>query len=387
MQPCLRYRAVHALLGLCNLDAKSDAQAKSESVFAILVRMSAVAISSNHSGTLARRDTSLAAPVKSGLLTLELAREVVRIEAAAIASLASRIDETHFARAVDLLLGCTGRVVVCGMGKSGHIARKLAATFASTGTAAFFVHAAEASHGDLGMITTQDVVVALSNSGETQELLDILPAVKRIGASMVALSGNPGSTLAVMSDVHLHTGVDKEACPLNLAPTASTAAQLAMGDALAIAVLDARGFGAEDFARSHPGGSLGQRRLTRVRDVMRTGKDLPTVAVDALILDAAKEITAKKIGMTAVLDAAGSVAGVFTDGDLRRALTQAGDFMRAPVSRFMTANPAVVSSDALTAEAVHLMEVRKINQLLVVDAAGRLTGALNMHDLFHAKAI
>ena len=346
-----------------------------------------VASSISHFGTLARRETSLAAPVKSGLLTLELAREVVRIEAAAIANLASRIDETHFARAVDLLLGCTGRVVVCGMGKSGHIARKLAATFASTGTAAFFVHPAEASHGDLGMITAQDVVVALSNSGETQELLDILPAVKRIGASMVALSGNPESTLAVMSDVHLHTGVDKEACPLNLAPTASTAAQLAMGDALAIAVLDARGFGADDFARSHPGGSLGQRRLTRVRDVMRTGKDLPTVAVDALILDAAKEITAKKIGMTAVLDAVGSVAGVFTDGDLRRALTQAGNFREAPVSRFMTANPAVVSADALTAEAVHLMEVRKINQLLVVDAAGRLTGALNMHDLFHAKAI
>ena len=325
--------------------------------------------------------------MKSGAQTLDLARSVVRIEAAAIAALVTRIDDAHFARAVDLLLACSGRVVVSGMGKSGHIARKLAATFASTGTAAFFVHPAEASHGDLGMITAQDVVVALSNSGETQELLDILPAVKRIGAAMVALSGNPQSTLAAMADVHLHTGVDKEACPLNLAPTASTAAQLAMGDALAIAVLDARGFGADDFASSHPGGSLGQRRLTRVRDVMRTGKDLPTVAVDALILDAAKEITAKKIGMTAVLDAAGSVAGVFTDGDLRRALMQSDDFRQAPVSRFMTTNPAAIDADALTAEAVHLMEVRKINQLLVVDAAGRLTGALNMHDLFHAKAI
>lgn len=349
--------------------------------------MIATAFSHNQAETLARSKSHLAAPVKSGLLTLDLAREVVRIEAAAIANLASRIDEAHFARAVDLLLGCTGRVVVCGMGKSGHIARKLAATFASTGTAAFFVHPAEASHGDLGMITAQDVVVALSNSGETQELLNILPAVKRIGAAMVALSGNPQSTLAAMADVHLHTGVDKEACPLNLAPTASTAAQLAMGDALAIAVLDARGFGADDFARSHPGGNLGQRRLTRVRDVMRTGKDLPTVAIDALILDAANEITAKKIGMTAVLDASGHVAGVFTDGDLRRALTQAPDFRQAAVSAFMTANPALVSADALTAEAVHLMETRKINQLLVVDAQGQLTGALNMHDLFHAKAI
>lgn len=349
--------------------------------------MIAVAVFHNQAEALARRKSHLAAPVKSGLQTLDLAREVVRIEAAAIANLASRIDEAHFARAVDLLLGCTGRVVVCGMGKSGHIARKLAATFASTGTAAFFVHAAEASHGDLGMITAQDVVVALSNSGETQELLNILPAVKRIGASMVALSGNPQSTLAAMADVYLHTGVDKEACPLNLAPTASTAAQLAMGDALAIAVLDARGFGADDFARSHPGGNLGQRRLTRVRDVMRTGKDLPTVAIDALILDAANEITAKKIGMTAVLDASGHVVGVFTDGDLRRALTQAPDFRQAAVSSFMTANPAVVSADALTAEAVHLMEARKINQLLVVDAQGQLTGALNMHDLFHAKAI
>ena len=349
--------------------------------------MIATAFSHNQAETLARSKSHLAAPVKSGLLTLDLAREVVRIEAAAIANLASRIDEAHFARAVDLLLGCTGRVVVCGMGKSGHIARKLAATFASTGTAAFFVHPAEASHGDLGMITAQDVVVALSNSGETQELLNILPAVKRIGAAMVALSGNPQSTLAAMADVHLHTGVDKEACPLNLAPTASTAAQLAMGDALAIAVLDARGFGADDFARSHPGGNLGQRRLTRVRDVMRTGKDLPAVAIDALILDAANEITAKKIGMTAVLDASGHVAGVFTDGDLRRALTQAPDFRQAAVSAFMTANPALVSADALTAEAVHLMETRKINQLLVVDAQGQLTGALNMHDLFHAKAI
>lgn len=349
--------------------------------------MIAVAISNHHSDTLTHRQPSLAAPVKSGVHTLELAREVVRIEAAAIAALVSRIDAAGFARAVDLLLGCTGRVVVCGMGKSGHIARKLAATFASTGTAAFFVHPAEASHGDLGMITAHDVVVALSNSGETQELLDILPAVKRIGAALVALSGNPLSTLAAMADVHLDTSVDQEACPLNLAPTASTAAQLAMGDALAIAVLDARGFSADDFARSHPGGSLGQRRLTRVRDVMRTGEDLPRVAIDALILDAANEITAKKIGMTAVLDANGRVAGVFTDGDLRRALTQVSDFRQAPVSRFMTTHPALIDAEALTAEAVHLMETRKINQLLVVDAQGCLSGALNMHDLFHAKAI
>ena len=326
-------------------------------------------------------------PLKSGAQALKLAREVVLIEAAAIAALAARIDETHFARAVDLLLACNGRVVVSGIGKSGHIARKVAATLASTGTAAFFVHPAEASHGDLGMITAQDVVVALSNSGETQEVLDILPAVKRIGAALVALSGNPQSTLAAMADVHLDTSVAQEACPLNLAPTASTAAQLAMGDALAIAVLDARGFGADDFARSHPGGRLGQRRLTRVRDVMRSGNDLPAVAIGALLPEAANEITAKKIGMTAVLDAAGKVAGVFTDGDLRRALTHVSDFRLARVSQYMTASPALIDADALTAEAVHLMETRKINQLLVVDAQGRLAGALNMHDLFHAKAI
>ena len=372
---------------LCNLDAKYSFRIEFDLVFAILDGMTAHANYSSHTGTPARSEHSSAARVKSGVQTLDLARQVVHIEAAAIANLASRIDEIHFARAVDLLLGCTGRVVVCGMGKSGHIARKLAATFASTGTAAFFVHPAEASHGDLGMITAQDVVVALSNSGETQELLDILPAVKRIGATMVAFSGNPQSTLAAMADVHLHTGVDKEACPLNLAPTASTAAQLAMGDALAIAVLDARGFGAADFARSHPGGSLGQRHLTRVRDVMRTGNDLPTVAVDALVLEAAREITAKKIGMTAVLDASGKVAGVFTDGDLRRALTQTADFRQAPVSRFMTTNPGAIDAGALTAEAVHLMETRKINQLLVIDAHGHLAGALNMHDLFRVKAI
>ena len=350
--------------------------------------MQAVAISS-HSPlvTPARLAPGTGVPLKSGAQTLDLARNVVRIEAAAIAALAARIDDAHFARAVDLLLACSGRVVVSGIGKSGHIARKVAATLASTGTAAFFVHPAEASHGDLGMITAQDVVVALSNSGETPELLDILPAVKRIGAALLALSGNPQSTLAAMADVHLDTSVDQEACPLNLAPTASTAAQLAMGDALAIAVLDARGFGAEDFARSHPGGSLGRRRLTRVRDVMRSGADLPAVAIGALLPDAVREITAKKIGMTAVLDAAGRVAGVFTDGDLRRALSQVGDFRQAPVSRFMTANPALIDADALTAAAVHLMETRKINQLLVVDSQRRLTGALNMHDLFHAQAI
>ena len=355
-------------------------------VFAILGPMIAVATPYSHvvvaSGTPAAGLVSSRTPAQ----TIELARDVLRIEANAVSALAERIDGS-FTRAVDLILGCRGRVVVSGIGKSGHIARKLAATFASTGTAAFFVHPAEASHGDLGMISAGDVVIALSNSGETAEVLAILPAVKRLGAALVALTGNAQSTLAQLADAHLDTGVDKEACPLNLAPTASTAAQLAMGDALAVAVLNARGFSPQDFARSHPGGTLGRPPLTRVRDVMRSGAQLPTVGFDATLPEAVHEITAKQIGMTAVLDASGNIAGIFTDGDLRRALAQVQDFQRARVAAVMTGNPALIDQTALVAEAVRMMELRKINQLLVVDAGGRLVGALNMHDLFHAKAL
>ena len=330
--------------------------------------------------------TNAKAPPRSRTQTLALAREVLQIEADAVAQLATRIDAA-FSLAVDLLLACQGRVVVLGIGKSGHIARKVAATFASTGTAAFFVHPAEAGHGDLGMITGADVVIAFSNSGETAEVLAIAPAIKRLGASLVAFTGNPASTLAKLADAHLNTAVAKEACPLNLAPTASTTAQLAMGDALAVALLDAKGFGADDFARSHPGGALGRQLLTRVSDVMRQGHDIPSVPATATLASAVLEITAKRMGMTAVLDADGRIAGVFTDGDLRRALERVDDFKAARVADVMTRHPATIGGDALAAEAVRIMEVRKINQLLVADPDGHLIGALNMHDLFHAKVV
>jgi arabinose-5-phosphate isomerase len=331
---------------------------------------------------------------RSGAQTLDLARKVLAIEADAIERMARRLD-AQFARAVDLLLGCRGRVVVSGIGKSGHIARKLASTLASTGTAAFFVHPAEAGHGDLGMITGDDVMIGLSNSGETAELLAILPAVKRMGSALIALTGNPESTLGKLADAHLHTGVEQEACPLNLAPTASTAAQLAMGDALAMALLDARGFGEADFARSHPGGALGRRLLTRVEDVMRVGDAIPAVLLSATLGQAVLEMTAKRMGMTAVLDDNGHVAGIFTDGDLRRALPGLTDFHAATVADVMTPAPATIAPDALAAEAVRLMESRKVNQILVVVASkdptlehtGKLVGALNMHDLFHAKVV
>jgi arabinose-5-phosphate isomerase len=325
-------------------------------------------------------------PPRSRSQTLELARQVLQIEAAAVAQLAHRIDAA-FSHAVDLLLACEGRVVVLGIGKSGHIARKVAATFASTGTAAFFVHPAEAGHGDLGMITSTDVVIAFSNSGETAEVLAITPAIKRLGAGLIAVTGNPESTLARLADAHLNTAVAKEACPLNLAPTASTTAQLAMGDALAVALLDANGFGAEDFARSHPGGALGRQLLTRVTDVMRKGDDVPAVPSTATLATAVLEITAKRMGMTAVLNADGTITGVFTDGDLRRALERVADFKTARVTDVMTPHPTTIGGDALAAEAVRLMELRKINQLLVANSDGRLIGALNMHDLFHAKVV
>jgi len=317
---------------------------------------------------------------------LELARQVLRIEADAVLALSSRIDGA-FLRALSLILNCHGRVIVSGMGKSGHIARKIAATLASTGTPAFFVHPAEASHGDLGMITADDVVIGISNSGESAELLNIMPSIKRQGAKLIAMTGNEKSTLSRDADVHLDAGVAQEACPLNLAPTASTTAALALGDALAVALLDARGFGAEDFARSHPGGSLGRRLLTRMRDVMRTGEAIPVIAPEASIAEAILEITRGTIGMAVVISPERQVLGIFTDGDLRRAVLKHPDLSRFTVRDVMTANPRVMRPEKLAAEAVEMMEKYKINQIPVVDEGGCLVGALNMHDLFQAKAI
>lgn len=317
---------------------------------------------------------------------LELAREVINIEAAAVQALTQRIDE-NFLHALDILLTCAGRVIVSGMGKSGHIARKIAATMASTGTPAYFVHPAEASHGDLGMITTDDVFIALSYSGESEELLTIVPVIKRQGAKLISLTGNPRSSLAREADVHLDAAVEKEACPLGLAPTASTTAALALGDALAVALLDAKGFGEEDFARSHPGGSLGRRLLTHVRDIMRSGEHIPAVNQDALLADAVLEISRKGLGMTAIVDSAQRVMGIYTDGDLRRTLEKKVDISSTPVSAVMSKQPRTIGPDALAAEAVQIMEQYNISQMLVVDADTKLVGALNMHDLLHAKVI
>ncbi|MBI1887410.1 MAG: KpsF/GutQ family sugar-phosphate isomerase [Nitrosomonadales bacterium] len=317
---------------------------------------------------------------------LDLAREVLRIEADAVQMLAARLDE-NFLRALDVILCCKGRVIVSGMGKSGHIARKIAATMSSTGTPAYFVHPGEASHGDLGMITSEDVIIALSYSGESQELMTIVPVIKRQGARLVSMTGNPLSSLAIAADVHLNAAVDKEACPMGLAPTASTTAALALGDALAVALLDAKGFGAEDFARSHPGGSLGRRLLTRVRDIMRSGERLPMVHEDALLSDAIMEISRKGVGMTAIVDAGQHVLGIYTDGDLRRTLAKKFDFNATPVRSVMSADPRCIGPDALAAEAVQVMEQYNISQMLVVDEQHKLVGALNMHDLLHAKVI
>ncbi|WP_186248795.1 MULTISPECIES: arabinose 5-phosphate isomerase KdsD [unclassified Burkholderia] len=317
---------------------------------------------------------------------LALARDVLDIEADAVRALRDQLDG-GFVQAVALLLGCRGRVVVSGIGKSGHIARKIAATLASTGTPAFFVHPAEASHGDLGMVTSDDVFIGISYSGESEELVAILPLVKRIGAKLIAITGRAESSLGTLADVNLNAAVSKEACPLNLAPTASTTAALALGDGERVAVLDARGFGSEDFARSHPGGALGRRLLTYVRDVMRSGDDVPYVGLDATLSDALFQITAKRLGMTAVVDADGKVAGIFTDGDLRRVLARDGDFRALPITDVMTRDPRTIAPDHLAVEAVELMERHRINQMLVVDANGALIGALNMHDLFSKKVI
>ncbi len=317
---------------------------------------------------------------------LDLAREVLGTEAAAVQALTQRIDET-FLRALNIILSCEGRVIVSGMGKSGHIARKIAATLSSTGTPAYFVHPAEASHGDLGMIASEDVFIALSYSGENDELLTIVPAIKRQGARLISLTGNLQSSLAQASDAHLNVAVDKEACPMGLAPTASTTAALAMGDALAVALLDAKGFGEEDFARSHPGGNLGRRLLTHVRDIMHTGKDIPVVGRDAPLSEALLEISRKGLGMTAIVDDAQRVLGIYTDGDLRRTLEKRLDFTATLVSTVMSRNPRSISPDALAAEVVQIMERQSINQMLVVDAGNKLVGALNMHDLLRAKVI
>lgn len=318
--------------------------------------------------------------------TLARARQVLRIEAEAIEGVAQRLGD-EFVRAVALLLRREGRVIVSGVGKSGHIARKVAATLASTGTPAYFVHAAEAAHGDLGMITEKDVVVALSNSGTSEELLTIVPLVKRRGAQLIAMTGRPDSPLAQAADVHLDAAVAEEACPLNLAPTASTTAALALGDALAVALLEARGFGAEDFAQSHPGGALGRRLLTHVRDVMRPADEVPQVASDTPLPAALLAMSQGGMGMTVVRDPTGAVAGIFTDGDLRRALERVGDLRTAQVGEVMTRRPRSIGPDELAAEAADVMERGRVSQLLVLDAAGTLMGALHMHDLMRAKVI
>ena len=317
---------------------------------------------------------------------LDLAREVLQIEASAIEALTHRVDET-FLRALNIILSCEGRVIVSGMGKSGHIARKIAATMSSTGTPAYFVHPAEASHGDLGMITAKDVFIALSYSGESQELLTIVPVIKRQGAKLISLTGNPQSSLALAADAHLNGAVEKEACPMGLAPTTSTTAALALGDALAMALLDVKGFGVEDFARSHPGGSLGRRLLTHVYDIMHVGKEIPAVGQLATLAEAVLEISRKGLGMTAIVDEAQHVLGIYTDGDLRRTLEKRLDFSATPVASVMSRKPHSIGPNDLAAEAVQVMEQHKISQMLVVDADNKLVGALNMHDLLRAKVI
>jgi arabinose-5-phosphate isomerase len=317
---------------------------------------------------------------------LELARTTLDIEARALEGLKARQGE-GFVAAVKALLECEGRVVVMGMGKSGHVGRKVAATLASTGTPAFFVHPGEASHGDLGMVTPADVVLAISNSGESEEIGAIVPAIKRLGVTLVAMTGREDSNLASLADIVLSSAVDQEACPLNLAPTASTTAQMALGDALAVALLDARGFREEDFARSHPGGSLGRKLLMHVADLMHVGDAVPKVGIDALVPDMLREMTRKGFGFTAVTAGDGGVAGIFTDGDLRRLIETGADLRRLAAREVMHAGPKLIRSEALAVEAAELMERHRVTGLLVVDGEGRLVGALNSNDLMRAKVI
>lgn len=329
-------------------------------------------------------DSTVVNPVTSPAIAA--AREVLEIEARAITDLIPRVD-AGFEQAIRIILLCRGRVVVSGIGKSGHIARKIASTLASTGTPAFFVHPAEASHGDLGMVTRDDVFLALSNSGESAELLTLIPVLKRQGAKLLALTGNAASTLGREADVHLYAGAAQEACPLNLAPTASTTAALALGDAIAVALMRARGFTQDEFALSHPGGALGRRLLTLVRDVMRSGPDAPRISTTATLTDALLEMSRGRMGMTAVVDGSQTVKGVFTDGDLRRALEKGQDLRKTAIADIMSPSPRTIGPERLAAEAVEIMERAKINQLLVVDDGHKLLGALNIHDLFRGKVV
>ena len=317
----------------------------------------------------------------------ELALAVIDTEAAAITGLASEIKRPSFIAACRLMLGCKGRVVVTGMGKSGHIAGKIAATLASTGTPAFFVHPGEASHGDLGMITPSDVLLALSNSGETGEIVTILPIIKRLDVPLIAMTGNPQSTLSQAATANINVCVEKEACPLGLAPTASTTAALAMGDALAVALLESRGFTEEDFAQSHPGGALGRRLLLLIDDLMHTGDTIPRVGIDTPLTDALMEMTRKGLGMTAIVDEHDRLAGVFTDGDLRRTIDHKIDLHVATVRDVMTADCKTVHPGMLAAEALQIMEHKKINALPVVNDDNKLVGALNMHDMLRAGVV
>ncbi|AUA55942.1 Arabinose 5-phosphate isomerase KdsD [Achromobacter spanius] len=325
-------------------------------------------------------------PITSSDAALASARRTLQVESQGLLDLAARLDDS-FTQVVALLLACRGRVVVTGIGKTGHIARKIAATFASTGTPAFFVHAAEAVHGDLGMITQDDVVIAVSYSGAGQELLTILPVARRMGAKLVAITGNPQSELALLADVHLDGSVAQEACPLNLAPTASTTAALALGDALAVACLEARGFSPQDFARSHPGGALGRRLLTLVRDVMRQGNALPIVLAGTPVSQALEVMSDKGMGMTVVTDAQRRPLGIFTDGDLRRLIARHGDIRNLTVEAGMTRSPRSISPDALAVEAAQHMDQLRLSQMLVLDTDGALLGALHMHDLMAAKVV
>lgn len=325
-------------------------------------------------------------PVTAGAGAIESVRRTLELEAQAIVELTSRLGQ-DVTDAVSMLLACKGRVIVCGLGKTGHVARKIAATLASTGTPAFFLHAAEAVHGDIGMITEQDVLVAISYSGNGQELLTVLNAAHRLNIGVIAMTGSPQSELARIADIHLDVSVRQEACPLNLAPTSSTTVALAMGDALAVACLEARGFSHEDFARSHPGGALGRKLLTRVSDVMRTGDALPTVSIDASVFQALEEITRKGMGMAAVIDGQGQAVGIFTDGDLRRLIERTGDIRNQPVKAGMTPNPKFIQADALAVDAASFMDQHRLNQMLVADQHGHLIGALHMHDLMAAKVI
>lgn len=316
----------------------------------------------------------------------KLGLAVIETEIEAVNALKSRINES-FVKACELMLNCEGRVVVTGMGKSGHIGNKMASTLASTGTPAFFVHPGEASHGDLGMITPKDVVISLSNSGETGEILTIVPILKRLSVPMISITGNPDSSLAREADINLHAGVEKEACPLGLAPTSSTTVALVLGDALAVALLDARGFTEEDFALSHPGGSLGRRLLLHVKDIMHTGTAIPKVLDSASLRDALIEMTQKSLGMTAIVDKQGKVLGIYTDGDLRRSLDQSIDIHNAGIKEVMTMNCKTIQQHLLAAEALTLMQQSKISAMLVVDDSNRLIGALNMHDFLTAGVV